>query len=113
MLSEGASNEQTMASSTAPYSTWPIDPKLEIRILELLPPASTDPTKILCNLTTAKLSDKPSYEALSYAWGDSVFSEKIYLPSGYLAITSNLAAALRQLRPENGLRRLWVDAICS
>jgi hypothetical protein len=112
MLSEGASNEQTMASSTAPYSTWPIDPKLEIRILELLPPASTDPTKILCNLTTAKLSDKPSYEALSYAWGDSVFSEKIYLPSGYLAITSNLAAALRQLRPENGLRRLWVDAIC-
>jgi Heterokaryon incompatibility protein (HET) len=49
---------------------------------------------------------------LSYAWGDPVFSEKIYLPSGYLAITSNLAAALRRLRPENGLRRLWVDAIC-
>jgi hypothetical protein len=29
-----------------------------------------------------------------------------------LAITSNLAAALRQLRPGTGLRRLWVDAVC-
>ncbi|PMD16651.1 hypothetical protein NA56DRAFT_307360 [Hyaloscypha hepaticicola] len=112
MLSEGTSNEQPMVSSTAFYSTWPIDPKLEIRILELLPPASLDPTKIHCNFRTAKLSDKPLYEALSYAWGDPVFSEKIYLPNGYLAITSNLAATLRQLRPENGLRRLWVDAVC-
>ena len=112
MLSEGTSNEQPMVSSTAFYTPWPINPKLEIRILELLPPASPDPTKIHCNLITANLSDRPSYEALSYAWGDLVFSEKIYLPNGYLAITSNLAAALRQLRPGNGLRRLWVDAVC-
>jgi hypothetical protein len=95
MSSETSFNEDRV-SSAASYSELPIDPKLEIRILELLPPASPEPTEIHCNLTTARLADKPSYEALSYAWGDPVFPEKIYLPTGYLAITSNLAAALRQ-----------------
>jgi hypothetical protein len=112
MSSETSSNEEDRVSSTASYSELPIDPKSEIRILELLPPASPDPTEIHCNLTTARLADKPSYEALSYAWGDPVFPEKIYLPTGYLAITSNLAAALRQLRLPNQPRRLWVDAVC-
>ncbi|KAH8789885.1 heterokaryon incompatibility protein-domain-containing protein [Hyaloscypha sp. PMI_1271] len=112
MSSETSSNEEDRVSSAASYSELPIDPKLEIRILELLPPASPDPTEIHCNLTTARLADKPSYEALSYAWGDAVFPEKIYLPTGYLAITSNLAAALRQLRLPNRPRRLWVDAVC-
>jgi hypothetical protein len=111
MSSETSSNEDRV-SSTASYSESPIDPKLEIRILELLPSASPDPTEIHCNLTTARLADTPSYEALSYAWGDPVFPEKIYLPTGYLAITSNLAAALRQLRLPNRPRRLWVDAVC-
>ena len=112
MSSETSSNEEDRVSSAASYSELPIDPKLEIRILELLPPASPDPTEIHCNLTTARLADKPSYEALSYAWGDPVFPEKMYLPTGYLAITSNLAAALRQLRLPNRPRRLWVDAVC-
>jgi len=112
MSSETSSNEEDRVSSAASYSELPIDPKLEIRILELLPPASPDPTEIHCNLTTARLADKPSYEALSYAWGDPVFPEKIYLPTGYLAITSNLAAALRQLRLPNRPRRFWVDAVC-
>jgi hypothetical protein len=112
MSSETSSNEEDRVSSTGSYSELPIDPKSEIRILELLPPASPDPTEIQCNLTTARLADKPSYEALSYAWGDPVFPEKIYLPTGYLAITSNLAAALRQLRLPNRPRRLWVDAVC-
>jgi hypothetical protein len=112
MSSETSSNEEGRVSSAASYSELPIDPKLEIRILELLPPASPEPTEIHCNLTTARLADKPSYEALSYAWGDPVFPEKIYLPTGYLAVTSNLAAALRQLRLPNRPRRLWVDAVC-
>ncbi|PMD42634.1 heterokaryon incompatibility, partial [Hyaloscypha variabilis F] len=64
------------------------------------------------NLVTAKLSDKPAYEALSYAWGHLVYCEKIYLPTSYLEITSNLATALRQLRHQDRPRKLWVDALC-
>lgn len=105
-------SEQSINSKIASYSEWPIDSESEISILELLPPVSHHPTEIHCNLTTAKLSDEPPYETLSYAWGDSVFSEKIYLPTGYLAITGNLAAALRQLRHHKRPRKLWIDAVC-
>jgi len=87
-------------------------PKKRNKILELLPAASPDPASIYCNLSTAKLSDQPAYEAVSYAWGEPVYSERIYLPTGHLAITSNLAAALRQLRHKDRSRKLWVDAVC-
>jgi len=73
------SNKKVLVPSTiSSYSEWPINPKLDIRILELLP-ASPDNTQIHGNLTVAKLSDNPSYEALSYVWGDQVFPEKLNL----------------------------------
>jgi hypothetical protein len=90
----------------APYQYQPIDPKDEIRILIVSPPASSDPTTIHGELFTAKLSDKPPYEALSYCWGADVFPEMLHLPGGVLAITDNLAAALRQLRHPEQRRHL-------
>jgi hypothetical protein len=96
----------------APYQYQPIDPKDEIRILIVSPPASSDPTTIHGELFTAKLSDTPPYEALSYCWGAEVFPEMLHLPGGVLAITDNLAAALRQLRHLEQPRHLWVDAVC-
>lgn len=60
----------------------------------------------------AKLADTPSYEALSYAWGEPVFDDEIELPEGVFPITSHLGLALRHLRRKSGRRRLWVDAIC-
>ncbi|KAH9214249.1 heterokaryon incompatibility, partial [Leptodontidium sp. 2 PMI_412] len=60
----------------------------------------------------AKLADNSQYEALSYAWGDPVFSHKIEFPGGYLSITEHLYTALMKLRDEYRPRRLWVDAIC-
>jgi hypothetical protein len=94
------------------YQYQPIDPKDEIRILIVSPPASSDPTTIHGELFTAKLSEKPPYEALSYCWGAEVFPEMLHLSGGVLAITDNLAAALRQLRHPEQCRRLWVDAVC-
>ena len=40
----------------------------EIRVLKLL--AGTDPTPIQCTLKVVSLDKKPSYRAISYAWGD-------------------------------------------
>jgi len=48
------------------YTYQPIDPKDEIRILVLQPPASSDDAEIHCEIATAKLSGNPSYEAISY-----------------------------------------------
>lgn len=93
------------------YAKYVIDPKNEIRILNLLPAASISDT-LHCTLLIVKLEDKPQYEALSYAWGKPIFLERIYLLSGYLAITSNLASALRHLRYTDRPRPLWADAIC-
>lgn len=100
------------SKSTASYDPYPIDPKTEIRILELLPPALSDPDTIHCTLFTAKLKGNPRYDALSYAWGQTLFTERLCLPTGYLAITPSLAAALRSLRYLDRPRRIWVDAIC-
>lgn len=94
------------------YSDCPIRSRTEIRILNLLPPINSDLDALHCTLSVATLEDKPSYEALSYVWGPPVFPERLYLPSGHLSITANLAAALRQFRYSDRQRQLWVDAVC-
>jgi len=94
----------------------PLPPQLDlhnrqIRILRLLPaPNRTDP--IQCALYTAYLDDDPSYEALSYAWGDATVTRQIFVNKSRVNVTENLAAALRNLRRRFHDRCLWVDALC-
>lgn len=97
---KGSMESLSISSSThsKPYVYTSINPKTEIRIIELFQPALPDRDALHCNLTSVKLSDNPSYEALSYAWGEPVFDGRIQVPTGQLAITSTLASALRQLR---------------
>ncbi|KAF7933949.1 uncharacterized protein EAE98_003658 [Botrytis deweyae] len=94
------------------YSDCQIRSRTEIRILNLLPPINSNPDALHCTLSVAKPEDKPLYEAVSYVWGPPVFPERLHLPSGYLNITTNLAAALRQFRYPDRQRQLWVDAVC-
>ncbi|KAK8869423.1 heterokaryon incompatibility protein-domain-containing protein [Apiospora arundinis] len=82
----------------------------QIRILDLAAGAPTDP--LAGELLVVPLSSAADYEAMSYVWGPSVFSETISLPSGPLAITASLDAALRRFRHINRTRRVWADAIC-
>lgn len=85
--------------------------KTEIRIITLLPPPLFAPHEIECTISTAKLSSKPIYEALSYVWGKPVFDRRVYIGDKELNITASLATALQQLRYRDRPRRLWVDAI--
>jgi hypothetical protein len=94
------------------YQYQPIEPKYEIRIRILLPPASPHESEIHCEIAAARFSDGPSYEAISYCWGAEAFPDKIHLSTGTLAVIENLAAGLRRLRLEDRSRRLWVDALC-
>jgi hypothetical protein len=97
----------------APYQYQPILPKSEIRILELHAPNPRDPSGSLHGaLFPAKLIGNPSYEAISYVWGQPNFSETLHLQTGTLGITPNLAAALRRFRYPDRTRRLWADAVC-
>ena len=52
------------------------------------------------------------YEALSYAWGDTMRPSEVNINGKKLNITINLELALRHIRYKGSDRILWVDAIC-
>ncbi|EME43961.1 hypothetical protein DOTSEDRAFT_95538, partial [Dothistroma septosporum NZE10] len=83
----------------------------EIRLLDIQPGQWSD--GIICRLRIARLSSRPSYEALSYTWGPSSERRCITLhdKAGFEA-TDNAYAALRRFRYKDSSRTLWVDALC-
>ncbi|RYP77989.1 hypothetical protein DL771_000848 [Monosporascus sp. 5C6A] len=82
-----------------------------LRLLNLLPGKGA--SKIACTLTTAGLSDNPTYEALSYTWGNPKFPwHSISLNGKDFSVRDNLFWALLYLRHPTEERTLWVDAIC-
>ena len=88
-----------------------LDPeRSEVRLLTILPGNSRDP--IRCSLSLVSLNEAPEFEALSYMWGNSAIRKLILVDADELLITTNLEAALRQLRRRKTSRILWVDAIC-
>jgi hypothetical protein len=101
-----------MTSPQYSYSSIPLDPNhQEIRVLELQPgPEASD---LIGQLDRCSVNNPQLYEALSYTWGPSHKSEKIHIGSNeVLVITDNLASALRVLRSNDNIRRIWIDAIC-
>lgn len=92
------------------------------RIVELLPNAHQAAT-LVCRLVTLDLEADDillRYEALSYTWGQPVFSERPFIQGPddesniqALHITPSLASALHRLRLRNStVRRIWADAVC-
>jgi len=82
----------------------------EIRTLTLFPGTTSD--DIRCTLETASLDINPSFEALSYVWGDTKQKRQIFLGGFSHDVTTNLEVALRHLRYPDRPRILWVDALC-
>ncbi|KAH6951964.1 heterokaryon incompatibility protein-domain-containing protein [Fusarium avenaceum] len=82
----------------------------EIRILYLLLGKCDDPVR--CELHIVSLSDKPGYEALSYAWGNQSVRFAIEVDGEEAYITTNLYNGLRRLRLTERTRHIWADALC-
>lgn len=66
----------------------------EIRLLTLFPSASPEAT-VQCKLHHSGLDGRPTYEALSYAWGIEIDSEPISVNQLNFAVTQNLRLALQ------------------
>lgn len=84
-----------------------------VRLLRLAPsPHRDDP--LTGNFVVISLKHAPSFEAISYVWGDPTISESIRIDSDTddISITPNLASALRQFRTRDKARMLWADGIC-
>ena len=99
------------------YRYSPIDKGTsEIRLMTLLPDVFGSKICITIKKLEPSKSLKPVYEALSYTWGSVTDHEYVYVQEDKgekaLAVTPNLAEALRYLRYEDRPRVLWIDAIC-
>jgi hypothetical protein len=87
--------------------------KDEIRLLQLEPGSGSDPIK--CSLIHARLGESPTYNALSYMWGEerATRSYMLQVEGGRaLGVRENLGNALRYMRLKDEVRVLWVDAVC-
>ncbi|KAF2494552.1 hypothetical protein BU16DRAFT_462344, partial [Lophium mytilinum] len=101
------------------YETLP-DSRKYLRLLKLLPiedrnNSLPDSETICCELTCVPLSEKPVYQALSYAWGSETDLRYINVNGFNFPVTQNLYWFLyRHSRTQNEHRNipLWIDAAC-
>jgi hypothetical protein len=100
-----------------------------IRLLHLLPDTHRD-SSLRCQLiqtyipdyrrgksTTPQRTQHVQYQALSYTWGEPVFTKILHVlngteSAGDINITENLHSALQNLRQLDKTLVLWVDAVC-
>ena len=71
-----------------------------IRLLTVEPGEIDDNVK--CTMRRVPLENCPSYEAVSYTWGNSEEKRPIYIDGHKLEIMPSLDSALRHLRYERG-----------
>jgi hypothetical protein len=87
----------------------------EIVLLYLLPyngDGNGKDAPIRCETGTVSLSENPTYEALSYVWGDPALTRDVEVSGQVVSITDNLYAVLHQLRLPDRSRALWIDQLC-
>jgi len=82
----------------------------EIRLVSIVSAELSNPVEI--SLQTVYLNEDPSYEALSYVWGDPNPPCTISVEREHFTVTPNLETALRHLRYPDRPRTMWIDAIC-
>jgi hypothetical protein len=97
--------------NSKPYQYTELDAaSRQIRPAHIKPGAWDDP--IPCDLLPASLYLPPTYETLSYVWGDKKIKKPIALEGCYFEVTINLHGALRRLRATAETRIIWINALC-
>jgi hypothetical protein len=83
--------------------------KEEIRLITLLP---GEAGIVKCRLENISLDANPTYQALSYCWGNAEQTKKIIVNECAVDVTANLEEALRRLRVSDPGSYIWIDALC-
>ena len=107
-----------MMTSTPPksYQYEELQGEQTTRML-VLKPAAEQNSSLQCSLIPIRLSEMKEVVALSYAWGEPVFTERLWIirddrDDSYLEISPNLSNILRWLRDASSVQNIWVDAVC-
>jgi Heterokaryon incompatibility protein (HET) len=82
----------------------------EIRLVRI--PATISPLGLQYDLVRVQLESAPSFEAISYTWGDPIKSHSICINGCRLEVTANVHDILRERSSWRQPRLLWIDSIC-
>jgi hypothetical protein len=107
---DGINDNENEVLDTGLYEPLSRDEQ-EIRLLQLQGPFAAD-SPVRCTLQTVSLDTKPEYWALSYMWGKPTITENIIINGRQVAVTINLALALKQSGLSFGSVSVWADAVC-
>ncbi|OTA68540.1 HET-domain-containing protein [Hypoxylon sp. EC38] len=93
------------------YVPFGLEPECnQFRILTLFPGSGEQ--RLECILEHGDIDQSPSYEAISYVWGDPLDKVDITCNGKTLAITAGLEVVLRHFRSPTEKKILWADAVC-
>lgn len=84
----------------------------EIRVLDLDAGVSTSPLNGHLRHISLDVLEKPLYETISYAWGETTLAEHILVAGGVINIPASAVSALQYMRLPDKSRALWIDCIC-
>lgn len=95
---------------TEKYQYSPLRPAGQIRLLKLY--AGTEADELSGELVHTSLDEKPTFTALSYAWGNPHPRRAMYCSGFKVEIGPSLHSALQHLRLPARDTFVWADALC-
>ncbi|KAH8650007.1 ankyrin and HET domain-containing protein [Xylariales sp. PMI_506] len=93
------------------YGGLPLDDR-EFRLLKLLPAPELSAPLIVELCVHSMDQDVPSYDAISYQWGDNVKQERVTVNGTSIPVIYSLYTVLKYLRHESLEKKLWIDGLC-
>lgn len=88
----------------------PLEGPRNIRVLHVHPGLPGD--LLSCHLEHVDLNLNPTYEAISYVWGNPSFSHSILCDGRRIVVTKSLNDVLQRLRLRDQQRTVWIDGVC-
>ena len=83
----------------------------EVRLL-IISPSPDASHSLECQLRCVDMNTTPSFEALSYVWGDPEERAVFQCDGKHFSSTASLHRALVRIRPSDKPRAVWADAVC-
>lgn len=83
--------------------------EMEFRLVKVLPERMS---VLKTELLHQSLDDSLDYIAISYAWGDSMDTEELFLDGAKVPVATSLYYALTAVRRKKSEVLVWVDALC-
>jgi len=100
------------SSSLRPYCYEPLKPNRQFRLLSVRSNPTPSGPEWEYNLVTFPLDHAPSYETVSYVWGDNKRLHSLNLAEDTLLVTESISKALPLLSPHCTTGYLWIDQLC-